>query len=842
MIRPVKGGPDVAGRMAKTSAARICDPGRLWIIAGFGMAGALAPGRPAAAQMLSEVSLYGLSGTLALVIWAAVTVGSAVAALAAIALFLKARRDNHTEAAKHEAAALRAALDRTEALLDADDQKTVVWESAVSPPQIFGGLPESVCAPSDKAGFISFETWLSPESANALADAADRLRREGTAFQLVVRSASGALLEASGRTSGRRAVLRLRELTGERRSFAELKEQALFVINEMTALRALADLLPLPLWRRNRAGRLTWVNAAYARLVEAENADAVLNLGVELLPSRTREEIREMTRSGEPYIGICETIVSGERRRLQVFSQPIEDGAVGSALDVSETESVRQELARLKESNARTLDQLAAGVAVFARDGHILFHNAAFRATWALDAAWLDSGPQESVILDQLRAERKLPEQSNYLEWRARHLAAYAGHKPREELWHLPDGRTLRVVALNNSDGGMTYIYENVTEQIALESRLTAVSQLQGETLDHLTEAVAVFGTDGRLRLFNPVFADIWRLSPTLLRSEPHIGEIIANCQAIHADPATWSAVRNAVTHIDHDEQTAGRMQRPDGSVIDYATVALPAGMTMLTFVDVTDSARVERMLKERNEALEAADRLKSDFIQHISYELRSPLQSIIGFSELLSDTALGDLNAQQREYMDHIDSSSRALLSLINDILDLATVDAGIMSLEIGETDIAALVASSVDSLRDRMNEQNIACELALPDDIGTFQVDEQRVRQILFNLVSNAIRFSNAGGTIRIAAKKEGAWVIFTISDDGIGIPSEVMPNIFQPFETHASQGHRGGAGLGLSIVKSLVELHGGGIDIRSREGEGTTAVVRLPVAPAAVAVAAE
>jgi signal transduction histidine kinase len=283
-------------------------------------------------------------------------------------------------------------------------------------------------------------------------------------------------------------------------------------------------------------------------------------------------------------------------------------------------------------------------------------------------------------------------------------------------------------------------------------------------------------------------------------------------------------------------------MERPDGSVIDYATVALPEGMTMLTFVDVTDSARVERVLKERNEALEAADRLKSDFIQHVSYELRSPLQTIIGFSELLSDAAGSGLNPRQREYMDHIDSSSRSLLALINDILDLATVDAGIMSLDIGETDIAAVVASAVEGLRDRLSEQRIELTIDIPKDIGTFHVDEQRMRQILFNLVSNAVRFSNAGGHIRIAATQQENWIVFTIADDGVGIPDDVMPAIFRPFETRATQGRRGGAGLGLSIVKSLVELHGGGVDIRSEEGKGTTVTVRIPVTPAAVAVAAE
>ncbi len=445
-------------------------------------------------------------------------------------------------------------------------------------------------------------------------------------------------------------------------------------------------------------------------------------------------------------------------------------------------------------------------------------------------------------MLDQLRADRKLPEQSNYRDWRARHLAAYRSNEASEDLWHLPDGRTLRVVALPNSDGGMTYVYENVTQEIMLESRLTALSELQGETLDHLSEAVAVFGTDGRLRLFNPVFANIWRLSPAHLRTEPHISEIIADCRAIYADKTIWDEIRAAVTDIDHDEDLTGRMERPDGSVIDYATVALPEGMTMLTFVDVTDSTRFERILKERNEALEAADRLKSDFIQHVSYELRSPLQNIIGQAELIADQTFGRLNKKQREYMGDIMGSSRELSALINDILHLATIDAGIVSLDIRETDIADIVASSVEELGHRLAEQKITLEIDVPDDIGAFHVDPQRVRQILFNLVSNAIKFSNAGGSIRVSAAKEGGDVVFTVADDGVGIPKEILPRVFERFEGFAPPGRRSGAGVALSVVKSLVELHGGGIAIHSEEGKGTTVTVRLPIVPAVAAVAAE
>jgi PAS domain-containing protein len=140
-----------------------------------------------------------------------------------------------------------------------------VFESAVVPPQVFGGLPERAGAPPDKTAFLNFAGWLSPESAVEIDGATEKLRRDGEGFQLAIRSLTGAVLEVTGRTSGRRSLVRFRELTGERRSFAELKEQATFVVTEMTALRTLANILPFPLWRRNRLGRLTWVNAAMPR-------------------------------------------------------------------------------------------------------------------------------------------------------------------------------------------------------------------------------------------------------------------------------------------------------------------------------------------------------------------------------------------------------------------------------------------------------------------------------------------------------------------------------------------------------------------------------------------------
>jgi signal transduction histidine kinase len=813
----------------------------LFCIGGVFCIGLVFPDSALAVQ-LPAMALGTPGFTLQDALWYAITGGCAVAAVFAFKMLIRASEDDRLQSAEAQVTELRKALDRAEALLACDDQKTIVWDTPDSSPQVLGALPERIGAPFDRNEFLAIGRWLQPDSVAQLESAVQRIRRYGEGFQFAANSLNDSVLEVTGRTNGKRVVVRFRELTGERRSFAELKDQARFILGELTAHQALAETLPFPLWRRNKLGRLTWVNQAYVDAVEAENQAAVLKSGVELLGPKVRDAIRHSHSEDKNFHDSAPAVLAGERRRLNIFDILIEDGSIGTAIDVSEVDAIREEWNRGVESNARTLDQLTAAVAVFDKDQRLRFYNAAYRTMWDLSRHMLANMPEESAILDQLRADRKLPEQANYREWRSNHLAAYQAVETREDWWHLPDGRTLRFVATPNAEGGLTYIYENVTEQLSLESQVNSLSHLQGETLDHLSEGVAVFGTDGKLQLFNPVFAEIWRLSPSLLSEGPHVSEVIEHCSALHNDADTWENVRIAATDIEHSDTLSGRMERPDESVIDYATVALPEGMTMITFVDVSDSARMQRALSERNEALEAADRLKTDFIQHVSYELRSPLTSIIGFAEMVADETTGPLNAQQREYMDHISSSSSSLLAIINDILDLATVDAGIMELEITEVDVHGVALSAVEGLRDRLEEQNINFSANIPSDAGKFRADENRVRQILFNVVANAVRFSNTNGQIELSATKENNWVVYTVKDDGVGIPEDMLPAVLEPFEGRGGGGRRRGAGLGLSIVKSLVELHGGSVDMESTEGVGTQVVIRLPEIPHAAAIAAE
>jgi signal transduction histidine kinase len=375
-----------------------------------------------------------------------------------------------------------------------------------------------------------------------------------------------------------------------------------------------------------------------------------------------------------------------------------------------------------------------------------------------------------------------------------------------------------------------------VTERFDLARRYDSLIKVQSETLDHLSEAVAVFGSDGRIRLHNPAFERLWKLQPETVTNRPHVEAVIAWCQAQHDDSALWRSIRTAVTAIDERTPVTGTLERRDGTVVVCASVPLPDGATMVTFRDVTDTVNVERALRDRNEALETADRIKVNFVQHVSYELRSPLTNIIGFAHFLGDPAFGPLTGKQREYLGYMTASTNALLALINNILDLATIDAGAMTLNLGMVDIRDAMNSAAEGIQDRLVSGKVTLDILAPQTIGSFEADERRLRQVLFNLLSNAVGFSPQGSTVTLAAERTASSVIFTVTDHGAGIPENVQGKVFDWFETSSHGSNHRGSGLGLSLVRSFVALHGGTVTLRSIVGDGTVVVCEFPIVQSA------
>lgn len=734
--------------------------------------------------------------------------------------------------AKTESETLRRRLAMVEAVVGAEPQTLLFWDHQSKLQVVSHTLSEIEGLPEGDAEILRFADWLDKRSTASLKNALSDLLKSGAPFNMIIKTRKGAPLEADGRAAGGRAVVRIRDIAGYKRDVSRIIDEHQNLARDITSSRALLNALPMPVWLNDASGQIVWVNAAYVTAVEAENENEAIERQVQLLEQRQRAAVTKALAEGKPFKKRLSLIRDSEKRAHDVTVVTFKDGAAGAAIDVAALETAQGELNRQLAAFDRTLDRVATAVSIYNRDRGLVFYNEAFRELWDLEAAWLNTGPSDADVLDALRASGRLPEVVNYMQWRAEFIREPDNGGEREDWWHLPGGRIVHVIVEQRADGGVTHLYVDETDRLALESKFNALGRVQSETIDSLKEGVAVFATDGRLKLQNSAFAAIWQLDKALLEEEPHIERLMAEIELRYPELDCWRQLKTTITSIS-DQRAAldGQEVRDDQTVIDFATTPLPDGATLVTFADVTVSKRYERALIERNEALVTGDRLKNQFIGHVSYELRTPLTNIIGFSELLESPAIGPLNIKQLEYLADISFSSKTLLAIIDDILDLATIDAGALELQTVPVDARALLERAMAGIRERAVRAKLTLDIAIADDVTTFQADEARVRQVLYNLLSNAVGFSQEGGSVLVTCWREAGDIVFQVQDHGVGIPKDAQERVFDRFESN-SQGlkHRG-AGLGLSIVRSLVDLHGGRMALESAPGMGTRITVRLP-----------
>ncbi|MBK8084987.1 MAG: PAS-domain containing protein [Devosia sp.] len=718
--------------------------------------------------------------------------------------------------AADQIAGLRALVDQYEALLSATRELVVLWTDTGEGPR-FLGQPGALLPPGRRPeAVLDFASWLTDADADDLATAIEGLRVGGRGFETSLTARDGRQVRAVGSVLGNGASLRLRP--------ARVQADASVATDDPATARTLLARLGEPAFLRDAAGRISYANAPYHDL-----ARTLGRRGSEAQPA----ELAEPRRGAD---GGAHELVLGEAGSFEMVEFPLAGGSAGY-LHARQSEPKKD--ASLAHLSA-IIDALATPIAIFNAARELVQFNRAYCALWGLDPNWLKPGMDERVILDRLRTDGRLPNEPDYQSWRARHLATYQLKGPKElDPWHLPDGRTVQVIAAPaGPKGGVIYVFEDITDQLILKSQHRAVLDVQRSTLNALTEAVAVFGTNGRLTLSNPRLSSLWKLPTNVLADNPHIDQVAATVsRAMPEDGAAiWRDLKGSIIDLNptrSDRQ--GRIARADGKLIDYAIVRLPDGQTMMTFLDVTESANYQRVLKEKNEALLTADRLKDAFVQNVSYELRSPLTNIIGFADLLASGTAGELNDRQRGYTDYIRASSVTLGVLIDNILDLATVDAGIAELRPEQLDVAALVekarAGVVATFPAVNGETPINLTVVIEPDLPPFVADGTRIVQVLYNLLSNAARFSEPGGEIRLIVSGRTGRMQFTVEDEGTAMSEEMRAAMQDRNEPASGMARQRGAGLGLAIVRAFVSLHGGTISIERREPRGSRVIVSLP-----------
>ncbi len=722
-------------------------------------------------------------------------------------------------------------LNEVEAALYSESQILLVWRvQEESPHRMAGEMHGSAVVPATLEEMANFTAWLEPDSVSELKLSFDELRRSGRAFNIGVKTARNELLEVDGRPAGAHATLRFRPLAGDRRQMTELSYDASKLAQQVQRLSAILDSAPFAAWILDKDEKLAWVNQAYVHIAEAADLQSVLREGTLLFAREQLDTHKANPASG--LLGRCRAVTKGAMRGYNVHESEIDGGRVGYAVDITTLEEAERELERHIKAHASTLDKLETAIAIFGPDQRLRFFNQAYVQLWSLDEKWLKTQPSDSEILDRLRAQRHLPEQANFREWKSKQLSSYTTLEVREAYWYLPDGRSLHVICEQHPFGGVTYLYENLTKEYQLESQVNDLSNVQRETLDNLSIAVALFGSDARLKLYNPAFQRLWDIPETENGPGIHADQL-SQMRGYSADArVAWQDIRYSLTGLEGTrKRLEGRVSHA-GQVYSYSAAPLPDGNAILTFTDISDAERAENALRERAEALEAADRLKSQFLANVSYEIRTPLTSISGFAETLDLGLAGHLAPKQQEYVLDIRRSADELTSIIDAIIDLSAIDAGQMELHYDKVDVADVFERMAQRILPSLERRDLSLNIELSDDVKTLIADQQRMEQILGHLLSNAIGFSHPKGTITLGARIRGPLMQIWVADRGKGIDPDFQPRAFDRFQAKPMPGSHRGPGLGLAIVKSFTELHGGTVALSSRINEGTTVVCNLPL----------
>lgn len=689
--------------------------------------------------------------------------------------------------------------------------------------------------------------------------AAQSLRRDGRPFDLILKTpvrGHDHVIQITGARvatgDGNTDLLWMRDVS----AVADLKSETGFGARNGTGsdakgamIRVLLDALPFPVWLRTDDLEPALANRATDEAA-LDNTHAMAARALE--QDRAVTERHLLTKPGSPESGDGTYLV-------EVTETPLPGGGtIGYAIDHSSADDMEAEFVRHLSAHEETLENLTAAIAIYDDDAHLQFFNSAFAALWQLDPDWLDTEPGYGQVLERLRFERRLPEHADFRRWREDQIAQFDTLEgPIETMMHRPDGITVRAITTPYPLGGLMFVYEDVTNRLALERSYNTLIAVQRETLDNLLEGLAVFGADGRLKLHNPAFARLWNIEEERLRNEPHVSDVAGMMVALLGDGNDQPDAEALASRLMRREAGSERINQTNGTWIEGKHIPLPDGGMVLSYLDVSAATRAEQDLLERAQMLHDVNHLKSEFISNVSYEISTPLNSVMGFADILKGTYFGDLNVRQDEYVDGILEASRALTRVVGDIIDFASLEAGTLALELDSVDVLDALSSTLGLVRETARRKNLKIEFECAPDIGWIIADKKRFKQIALNLLSNALNIAATPGRVRLKAERDGDTMVLTVTSDR-GAKGATKPHtpsnqtgqlgMLEEMETLPTGGLQDdetetasffgpgsgpdGGGLGLSLVRRFVEMHGGSVSVKQKgQRRDQVIVCRLP-----------
>ncbi len=631
-------------------------------------------------------------------------------------------------------------------------------------------------------------------------------------------------------------ILWVQETTQTRKQLFSLTEKARDLEKENTLFKQAFDSLPFPIWLRNEELQIALCNPAYAKAVHADSAQQAVLLGSELVYEKSPREAKVLAAAaraaGKEKKAREFVVMEGKRRWVEASEIPLpaqlysKNKTIGFVRDITQEQELQNSLQNHIVSHNGVLEHLKTAIAVFDADMRLQFYNTSFMNLWDLEAEWLDSSPTYSHMLDMLREKRRLPENRDFNAYKTREIKYFTSLvSATEDILHLPSGMTLRRMLTPHPLGGLLITYEDVTGHLTMERSMTVLNETQYTVINHLREAILLFGRDGRLRLANSAYLTLWQISDSTFNTPPmNIVEVIEKQKPFFENENNWKALKDQLLGVitSHTGEIF-QILRPDGKVLEFVAAGLPDGGIFVSFLDVTEEEKSSSLAQEKETLLSRfkqttvqAEKLREAFLDQLSREINPLLSSLTQSAKKLSETADKRLNQRQKGYVQTIFDSSCGLKSLFADIADLALIETGSAVLELDSVNISALLNNIIGSVKEQAKNKNVTFELTCSDTLPHLIADKKRLKQILFYLINNALASTFKGGLITVDVFTENKNLVISIEEKSLNVQNDSDTVNF------ALQN-----GFATSLIRNFIEMHGGNLTVSDKKGTKKTQI---------------
>ncbi|WP_338364761.1 histidine kinase dimerization/phospho-acceptor domain-containing protein [Candidatus Xenohaliotis californiensis] len=612
----------------------------------------------------------------------------------------------------------------------------------------------------------------------------------------------------------------------------EKKEQEVRKIqNTITDYQQVFNQLPYLVWIRNKNMNIDYFNNEYYKFIEDRhigNHSDIAELSNEciILAQQTIT-----TKNNVEY-----TISLTNKNTLHTISLveiPLlhNGGTMGIGHDITYSKQLEKDNLIISDAYKKFLSSLSNAIGIYNSSRHLTFYNDSFAHIFNFDQAWLNTKPSYEEILEKMRENRKLPEQANFLKFKEEQINLFNNLiDVHNEFHYLPDNTALRVVIIPGAKGDLLFSYEDITDKLTMEQSYNTAVAVSKTTINNLHEAIAVYGDNGRLNLFNPALRKMWDIDSGYLKTMPHISEVLESTKGSYR-PENWEKFReNEILAITNKIAGKKNFKLKNGKYINRNISLLPNGAVLVTYYEVTATKLLEKSLREKNNMLTELASLKSNLFSSISYELRSPLTSIIGFAEMLLNFYKEELKPDNLHYISNIYQSAQELSQIINNMLDFSFIENGVVDLQKQNIEITSIIQSLKQELKNNMRSvthTNIDCS-----EIKNIivQVDSKLIVKGFVHLAKYASQLLGKVNIINFTKHlqqnnkdKNNVTICITLCND---LNAKTSSGCAKPRENDDV------TNVNLTITKRFIEWHGGSLKILSSSQQSISFACVIPM----------